>query len=75
VFQSPGHLYSWHRDKQAQGYLIYCKKELFSFFWPEFEREFTFFDVLHTNFFRINRSTFRKYEPGFKRFFEANCMR
>lgn len=71
VCQSPGHIYSWHRDKQVKGYLIYFKKELFSFFRPDFEKEFPFFNVLHTNFFRINRHTFQKYEPYFKRIFDA----
>lgn len=71
VCQSPGHIYSWHRDNQVKGYLIYFKKELFSFFRPDFEKEFPFFNVLHTNFFRINRSTFKKYEPTFDRIFEA----
>lgn len=71
VCQSPGHIYSWHRDNQVEGYLIYFKRELFSFFRPNLEKEFPFFDVFHTNFFRINRTTYRKYEPGFQRVFEA----
>jgi AraC family transcriptional activator of pobA len=34
VFQSPGLLYSFYRDKSANGYLIYFKKECLSFFKP-----------------------------------------
>ncbi len=71
VCQSPGHIYSWHRDRQVRGYLIYFKRELLSFFRPELDTEFPFFDVLHTNFFRINRATFKRYEPHFQRVFEA----
>lgn len=71
VCQSPGHLYSWHRDQQVKGYLIYFKKELFSFFRPELEKEFPFFDVRQTNFFRLNRNVFLKYEPDFKAVLEA----
>lgn len=71
VFQSPGHIYSWHRDKKVKGYLIYFKKELFSFFRPEFEKEFPYFNVLQTNFFRINQSVYRKYEPFFLSIFET----
>jgi AraC family transcriptional activator of pobA len=71
VCQSPGHIYSWHRDKNVKGYLIYFKKELFSFFRPDLEKEFPFFDLLHTNFFRVNRNTFNKYEPYFKEVFQA----
>ena len=32
IFQSPGLLYSFNRDNAANGYLIYFKKEIFSFF-------------------------------------------
>lgn len=71
VCQSPGHIYSWHRDKKVKGYLIYFKKELFSFFRPELENEFPFFNVLHTNFFRLNSKTFSKYEPFFIRVFDS----
>lgn len=71
VCQSPGHVYSWHRDKEVKGYLIYFKKELFSFFRPDLETEFPFFNILQTNFFRINQVTFKKYEPVFQRVFEA----
>lgn len=71
VFQSPGHIYSWHRDKKVKGYLIYFKKEGFSFFRPDFEKEFPFFNVMHTNFFKINKKTFQKYEPYFQDVFDA----
>lgn len=71
VCQSPGHIYSWHRDKKVKGYLIYFKKELFSFFRPDLEKEFPFFNVLHTNFFRLNSKTFSKYEPYFQNVFAA----
>ncbi len=71
VFQSPGHIYSWHRDKKVKGYLLYFKKELFSFFRPDFEKEFPFFNILHTNFFRINQSVYKKYEPFFISIFET----
>lgn len=71
VFQSPGHIYSWHRDKKVNGYLIYFKKECFSFFRPEIEKEFPFFNVLQTNFFKLNRSRFREYAPLFEDVFSA----
>ncbi|MEQ1584316.1 MAG: helix-turn-helix transcriptional regulator [Cyclobacteriaceae bacterium] len=71
VFQSPGHIYSWHRDKKVKGYLIYFKKECFSFFRPDFEKEFPFFNVMQTNFFKINKKTFQKFEPYFQEVFDA----
>jgi AraC-like DNA-binding protein len=69
VFQAPGLLYSFFRDNSANGYLLYFKKECFSFFKPEFEREFPFFNILHTNFFKLNQSKFREFAPYFEEVF------
>jgi AraC family transcriptional regulator, transcriptional activator of pobA len=71
VFQSPGLLYSFFRDETAKGYLIYFKKECFSFFKPEFEKEFPFFDLLHTNFFKLNQARFKEFAPLFEEVFTA----
>lgn len=71
VFQSPGHIYSWHRDKKVNGYLIYFKKECLSFFRPEIEKEFPFFNVLQTNFFKVTQSRFKEYAPLFEDVFSA----
>jgi AraC family transcriptional regulator, transcriptional activator of pobA len=71
VFQSPGLLYSFMRDPKANGYLIYFKKDLFSFFKPVFENEFPMFDVLHTNFFKLNQTKFTTFETYFKDVFSA----
>lgn len=71
VFQSPGLLYSFFRDDSASGYLVYFKKECFSYFRPEFEIEFPFFDLLHTNFFRLNQSRFNEFSPYFEEVFKA----
>lgn len=53
VFQAPGHVYSWHRDRMAKGFLIYFRRECFDFFRPDFDETFPFFNNLHTNFLRI----------------------
>lgn len=71
VFQSPGLLYSFFRDDTASGYLLYFKKECFSFFKPDFESEFPFFDLLHTNFFRLNQARFNEFAPLFGEVFTA----
>ena len=71
VFQAPGLLYSFFRDDTAQGYLLYFKKECFSFFKPDFEKEFPFFDLLHTNFFKLNQSRFNEFAPLFEEVFTA----
>lgn len=71
VFQSPGLLYSFYRDNSANGYLIYFKKECFSFFKPDFEKEFPFFNILHTNFFKLNEAKFQEFAPHFEEVFSA----
>jgi AraC-like DNA-binding protein len=71
VFQSPGLLYSFYRDHSAHGFLVYFKKECFSFFRPDFEKEFPFFNILHTNFFKLNQSRFNEFAPHFEEVFAA----
>jgi AraC family transcriptional activator of pobA len=71
VFQSPGLIYSFMRDNSAQGYLMYFKKECFSFFKPDFDKEFPFFNILHTNFFKLNQDKFRDFAPHFEDVFTA----
>jgi AraC family transcriptional regulator, transcriptional activator of pobA len=71
VFQSPGLLYSFFRDNKASGYLVYFKKQAFSFFKPDFEKEFPFFDLLHTNFFQLNQSRYNEFAPLFEEVFKA----
>jgi AraC family transcriptional activator of pobA len=71
VFQSPGLIYSFHRDHSASGYLLYFKKDCFSFFRPEFEKEFPYFHLLHTNFYKLNHSKFLEFAPHFEDVFTA----
>jgi AraC-like DNA-binding protein len=71
VFQSPGLIYSFVRDPSANGYLVYFKPECFSFFRPDFEKEFPFFDVLHTNFYRLHQPKFLELAPHFEDVFSA----
>jgi AraC-like DNA-binding protein len=71
VLQSPGLLYSFYRDNSANGYLIYFKKECLSFFKPAFEKEFPFFDILHTHFFKLNQAKFLDFAPHFEEVFTA----
>jgi len=71
VFQSPGLIYSFMRDNTAHGYLLYFKKECFSFFKPDFDKEFPFFNILHTNFFKLNQDKFKDFAPHFEDVFSA----
>ena len=71
VFQAPNLMYSFLRDNQANGYLIYFKKDCFSFFKPDFETEFPFFDILHTNFFKLDGLQYEDFAPHFEDVFKA----
>lgn len=71
VFQAPGLLYSFYRDNSTKGFLIYFKKDCFSFFKPDFEKEFPYFNILHTNFFKINEAKFQEFAPLFEEVFAA----
>ncbi|MBO9151749.1 helix-turn-helix domain-containing protein [Chitinophaga sp. GCM10012297] len=71
VFQSPELLYSFYRDKAMHGYVFYFQPECFSFFRPDFQKEFPFFDVLHTSLFRFDHVVFEKLAPHFEEVFAA----
>lgn len=65
VFQSPGHVLSWQREPGLRGYLLYFREEAFSFFRATLAEEFPFFDLLHTNFFRLDATQFAHLQPDF----------
>jgi AraC family transcriptional activator of pobA len=71
VFQSPGLVYSFYRDPSARGYLMYFKRDCFAFFKPDFEKEFPFFSILQTNFFKLNDARFQEFAPHFEDVFSA----
>jgi AraC-like DNA-binding protein len=50
---------------------LYFKKVCFSFFKPDFEKEFPFFNILHTHFFKLNQSKFEEFAPHFEEVFTA----
>ena len=71
VFQSPGLVYSFYRDSRTYGYLIYFKPPCFSYFKPSFEKEFPFFSMLNTGFFRLTDEKFGELSPHFEEVFTA----
>jgi AraC family transcriptional activator of pobA len=71
VFQAPGLMYSFYRDTSTHGYFIYFKPECFSYFKPQLESEFPFFDVQHTDFFKITQDKFKELSQHFEEVFVA----
>ena len=71
VFHSPGLIYSFSFDNSLEGYLFYFKKESFDFFKPDIHKEFPFFNLLHTNLYKLDRITFAMLEPFFREVFDV----
>ena len=68
VCHSPGLTYSFTQGNgnSLEGYTIYFKSECFSFFKPDFHKEFPFFNPLHTNLLKLDQDAFKKLEPYFE---------
>lgn len=71
VFQSPELISSFHRNEKGSGYLIYFTADCFSFFRPDFEKEFPFFDARQTHFFNIGPKKYEEFSADFKEVFES----
>jgi AraC family transcriptional activator of pobA len=71
VFQSPGLVYSFYRDSATHGYLIYFKPECLSYFKPSIEKEFPFFNMHHTDFYKIGYDKYLEFAPCFEEVFSA----
>lgn len=71
VFHSPNLVYSFAHNNALEGYVIYFKPKVFSFFKPEFHQQFPLFDVLQTNLFKFDHATFGRLVPHFESVFTA----
>lgn len=71
VFQSPNLLYSFYRESDTVGYLIYFKEDCFDFFKPDFKNEFLFFNILNTTLFQINASQYSELSAYFEYLFRS----
>ena len=74
VLQSPGLLmsYRYKIGANTRGYLIFFKPEFLSFFKPDFGKEFSFFNMLESNFLEINSAKSLELEPYFEDVFTAH---
>ncbi|WP_353158535.1 helix-turn-helix domain-containing protein [Myroides odoratus] len=71
VLQSPNLTYSFYRDSNTKGYLVYFKLDAFDFFRPEFQKEFPFFDALQTNSKAISLLQFKSLSTEFEGVFKG----
>lgn len=71
VFQAPRLTYSFYRDPETVGYLVYFKEDCFDFFKPDFLTEFPFFNILNTNLFQFGKARFEELSPHFEMLFQS----
>jgi hypothetical protein len=66
VFQAPGLIYSFYKSCNTHGYIIYFKKDSLSYFRPEIENEFPFFNTVETGLFKIDSLKFNELAHSFE---------
>jgi AraC family transcriptional activator of pobA len=71
AFQPPGLVYSFHRHSETTGYILYFKPGCFNFFKPAIEKEFPFFENLHTDVLEITQEKIAEISPHFEEVFVA----
>lgn len=52
-FLSPDHIFSWQRNTQTTGYIVYFKTAFLNFFNGNFKNVFAFFDLSQLNFLKL----------------------
>lgn len=71
VFHSPNLVYSFAHNNALEGYIIYFKAEAFSFFRPDFHKQFKLFDTHRTNLFKFEQAMFKRLADHFEAVFPA----
>lgn len=78
-FLSPDHIFSWQRNAQTTGYVVYFKVEFLNFFRGNFKNEFSFFDLSQQNFLKLkNEQTLElatDFEKLYKEYYTQNPYR
>ena len=54
-FLSPDHIFSWQRNQNTTGFIVYFKAEFLDFFKGDFKSEFSFFDLSVENFLKLEK--------------------
>ena len=55
-FLSPEHIFSWQRNSETTGFLVYFKKSFINFFAGDFKQVFSFFSLSQQNFFSLEQA-------------------
>ncbi|WP_147676750.1 helix-turn-helix domain-containing protein [Algibacter pacificus] len=71
TFQCSNLIYSFYKEKNTEGYLIYFKQEYFNFLKFDFFNEFPFFNILNINLFQLENNKYQELLPVFEEVFKS----
>jgi AraC family transcriptional activator of pobA len=78
-FLSPDHIFSWERNLNTTGFVVYFKSEFLSFYNGNFKNDFSFFDFYKTNFLALETGKVKElandFDKLFKEFYTPNTYR
>jgi len=78
-FLSPDHIFSWQRNRQTSGFVVYFKSEFLNFFSGDFKNEFSFFSLSQQNFLKLEGEDARELATDFeklhKEYYTPNAYR
>jgi AraC family transcriptional regulator, transcriptional activator of pobA len=78
-FLSPDHIFSWQRNKNTTGFVVYFKSDFLNFFNGNFKTDFSFFDLSQSNFLELKNAIAAElandFDKLYKEFYTPNNYR
>ena len=78
-FLSPDHVFSWQRNTQTTGFVVYFKIEFLNFFSGNFKNEFSFFNLSQENFLSLENEQATElatdFDKLYKEYYTLNAYR
>lgn len=78
-FLSPEHIFSWQRNQQTTGFVVYFKTAFLNFFSGQFQQAFSFFSLSQQNFLPLNSTVATElaadFDKLYKEFYTPNPYR
>ena len=78
-FLSPDHIFSWQRNIQTTGFVVYLKIDFFNFFSGDFKNEFSFFNLSQQNFLKLENEQTTElafdFDKLYKEYYTPNTYR
>jgi len=78
-FLSPDHIFSWQRNSNTTGFIVYFKAEFLNFFSGHFKSEFSLFDLSNENFLKLENKEVQDilsdFDKLYKEYYTSNNYR